>query len=403
MQRKRIAILGGSSPFTAGLINALRNTNFDDLALRLVLHGRNQANLDLIKRYARTHLASGTWEVDAINCMPKALEDAAIVVHQIRYDGLSGRAQGEQLCEELGVAADETLGPAALLTGLRTMPDLQRTCANLRDICPNATVLNLTNPLSAVTSAMHHFGVWNCVGLCELPLVTAAKACSLLGVDLMETNWTYSGLNHRGFIDTFRRGKEDLIPRLARMLSHENNLGISASDIDELQAIPLKYFGLVRSPTIATAGRATVLKRLRDQLCRELAQSPEASPPSLRRRYMDWYPRSVVPLIRALLDSQPTRHILNTRRDDDLVVETFAQVAAMRIEPEFHAPANPVVRHWNERFEAHEQAFVRALLAPGHNSIRMTLKQDPMLSDFEILPAVTRLLEASSRGLQHTH
>lgn len=394
MSGSRIVILGGSSPFTAGLINAFKQQALEGIAATLVLHGRNQKHLELVTHFAQAQLRGLDWEISSSTSMEKAVEGANIVLHQIRYDGLAGRADGERFCAALNIPADETLGPAALLTGIRSLPGLQRTSSILATICPEACVLNLTNPLSAVTSVMQQYGVKNCFGLCELPQVTMESAISQFGLTPERVAWTYTGLNHRGFIDTLQCGADDLIAQLPEQLGDRGDIGgIVGAEIAELKAIPLKYFRLMRTKPCIQAGRAAALMSLRDRLTTELERSCTSSPPSLTERYMDWYPRSVVPVIIALLREKTERHVVNALSPSGLVRECHALIHGSRIQPQFHDSMNHSIRTWCDRFENHERAFVAAMMCPGKPQIKSTLEQDPLVPSADVQSTLSQMMD----------
>lgn len=391
----KITVLGGSSPFTAGLIDALAQSDSDGAninpPIELMLHGRSTKSLSLIGRYATHWLGPLNWNVQCTTDLSRALEGADVVVHQIRYGDLAGRAEGEDLCREIGLPADETLGPAALLTAIRTIPELASTCDAINKHCPGARVLNLTNPLSAMTWYMTEMGVRHCVGLCELPLVTKLQASQILGIDPAEEaalQWTYAGFNHRGFIDSLQLQDRDLLTELveAMRVTSQTIGGIDAETVADLRAVPLKYFQLVAnsfqyscSPSAASAGRARQLQKLRRQVTAELQSSVKVSPPSLNQRYMDWYPRSVVPLLTSLCQEQAMQHMVNMRNGDGLVEEVAATVQSGRWTAEFRTSSNDKVRLWNERFRLQERAFLDAMLEPSSTNVRIALEADPIV------------------------
>lgn len=393
MSGTTICILGGSSPFTAGLVDSLVPFATKFNCPTLWLHGRSQENLAIVARYAEHHLAPHGWRVHHSTLMSKTLENADVVIHQIRYGGLDGRAEGEQLSFELGTLADETLGPAALLTAIRTIPGLSHTCQRIVETCPNAWVLNLTNPLSAITSAMIQCGVQNCVGLCELPLETQQTAMGYFDDVSEQVNWSYSGLNHRGFIDSLKSGTRDLLDELPERLRDNTIGGIHADEIRQLNAIPLKYFRLVHEPPEPSTGRADFLSRLRDEVLSELSAS-NGSPPAMQQRYMEWYPKSVVPTLSSLCNDDPGTHIVNVIGRDGVVVETKASVQHGSVDPMFHRPTNSKVSKWNESFEQHEKSFVRAMFEPTPANIETTLVHDPLISQSIVAKATTALAKA---------
>jgi len=72
-------------------------------------------------------------------------------------------------------------------------------------------VINLVNPLSVATAILAASGV-RCLGVCELPLVTAQHAARVLGVPFASLGWAYDGLNHRGFIHDLTIEGHDQLP-----------------------------------------------------------------------------------------------------------------------------------------------------------------------------------------------
>ena len=245
-----------------------------------------------------------------------------------------------------------------------------------------------------MTWLMTEMGIRHCVGLCELPLVTSRQACRILGIDPNECSnlrWSYSGLNHRGFIDALEVDGRSQLEHLtdAMRTTGQTVGGVGVEAIAELNAIPLKYFRLTanvgsparRETSEATLGRAQQLQELRAQLTSELQESVKTSPPSLRQRYMDWYPKSAVPLLSALCEEQPTQHMINSRNGDGLVEEAMATVQNGKWTVNFRSSPNEKVGHLNERFETHEHAFIAAMLEPSLKNVRAVFEADPIIPE----------------------
>jgi 6-phospho-beta-glucosidase len=381
MTRRIISVLGGSSPFTAALVDSLATCGSRFVKTTLVLHGRNRDNLDLIARYARAQLSRFGWRVASTTRWDEALTGADVVIHQIRYGGLEGRAEGERLCCRWNVHADETLGPAALLSAIRSRPGVMVVCDAIRRHCPDAWVLNLTNPLSAVTAAMCQFGVSKCIGACELPSVTAYEAARVLQLPIDQVSWTYSGFNHRGFIHSLQYRSTEYVHKLPEALRDEALMGVKAGDIQQLEAIPLKYFRLVREPPTSHNGRSDFLIGLRRRISAELQHSVISSPPSLRQRYLEWYPKAVVPMIDALANTDATIHVVNLPRDDGIVVEVLAEVGTASVRQQPPPPCGRAAQHWLDVFENHERRFFDAMLDPTRQAVLETLASDPIVPD----------------------
>src|SRR5207237_2347587 len=211
--KRVIAILGGSTPFSAALVEAFRGSP----ACELRLFGQDRDALERMKRYAERRLE---WTVLATSRLEEAVTGAAVVVNQIRFGGLEGRSRDEALADRFGLAADETLGPCGLSAALRVVPRIRELAAGLGLRCPDAWVLNLSNPLSVTTRAMIRAGApRKCVGLCELPLTTFLETCRLMRVSPSDVEWDYAGLNHRGFSFRLRQRSEDVMARMPAMFA----------------------------------------------------------------------------------------------------------------------------------------------------------------------------------------
>jgi 6-phospho-beta-glucosidase len=246
------------------------------------------------------------------------------------------------------------------------------------------------NPLGLSTAILSGLGV-RCVGVCELPGLTVQRAADTLGVRVESLEWSYDGLNHRGFVHDLRIDGRDQLPRLLRRLGEGTLQGIPGSVIEELGAIPLKYFALLRRPHPPAPGRAAFLTELGRQVFRELRADPLASPPSLGRREARWYPDAVVPAVVALTSRMPHRLVVNVPREDGLVVELRADVAATGIQPVDGNPPNRHVAAWLDVFARHERAVLRAVRDPGLEALTAALTADPLLSNVDVKPLARAL------------
>lgn len=391
----KIAVLGGSSPFTVSLIDALREQAADLPRFTLALHGRDEANLAAVAGYTAHCLRDIADPPVSSTDMAAVVGGADVVIHQIRYGGLALRGEGEALCERFGVAADETLGPAALATALAIRQQVGAVTDVLARHCPDAWVLNLTNPLSCVTAWMHE-RLDHVVGICELPLYTLHQAAAALAVPVGAIDFGYTGLNHRGFFYRLRMDGTDLLARLGTMGGDVSIGGIDGTTVAELGALPLKYFTLRHAIWAPRQRRAEALQGLSAQIFAELHASPSTSPSSLAQRYLAWYPMSVVPMLAALGSSRPSLQLCNIPRSDGLVVERFAAVSSAGIAAVEDAAPDipPAVAEWIDRFERHERALLAAVERPSIVTIAEALMEDPSVPSAR----VEEIAEAMAAG-----
>ena len=380
--RRKLVVLGGSSPYTAALIDSIETRVSAIPAHNLMLVGRNKVNLEIVAEYARNRLSKYGWIVEASSDLPSALEGASMVLHQIRYGGNEGRRADEDMAVSLGYTPDETIGPAVLQTALRLAPELAKTSQHIVDRCPQAWVLNLTNPLSIATALMTDAGITRCIGMCELPRVTALKSANLLDLELDQITWSYAGLNHRGFIVNLESNGKDRITDVARNLGDATLDGIRAEDIISLDAIPTKYFRLLSGSSQHTQdGRAAILGKLSRKIMDELAVDSRRSPSSLKERYLEWYPQSVVPVIEALLTNKPRLLEINVLTSRNIVEEGRAYVSKNGFGPFCTAQTSAPVARWIERFEKHERCLLKAVRQTSPDTIRDAVSMDPVVDE----------------------
>jgi 6-phospho-beta-glucosidase len=384
----------------AALVDALKAVHPAMPPQVLGLYGRNRSRLNLVGRYAEAHLGALGWTVQTTTRCAEALSDATCVIHQIRYGGMVGRVADEHLAESHGVPADETLGPAGLAAALRMVPALHDLSGLIGRSCPDAWVLNLTNPLSIATAVLSRDGVQRCVGLCELPWYTLRQACGILGLPAEEVQWSYSGLNHRGFIHELVYQGRDYLTALPGLLGESRLGGIEAAEIEELAAIPLKYFQLLRRRGTAGGGRAKYLLRLQADLLTEMQASVSRSPPSLTKRYLEWYPGAVVPMLAALAAGDGRSEVMNVWRADDLAWEVRVQVFARRYAVLPVPQPSEAVRRWLEIFAVHERAVLDAALDPTRERIENALAADPVVPENKIGALARALWETQSPPCQ---
>lgn len=396
MSKPVVTILGAGTPFTAALVEALLAASTDEKlpAGELRLFGRDGTAAAAIADYARHRLEASGWSAAASTRIEQALDGAGIVVNQIRFGGLEGRARDEALAMRFQVAADETLGPAALCAALRVAPHLSELASSLARRCPDAWVLNLANPLSVTTSVLVRAGApRKCVGVCELPCTTALEACRAMGVDFEHVEWSYAGFNHRGFILALKRCGTNLLALLPEMLGKKTIFGIAAEVIARLGAVPLKYFPLSCSPSqFPTASRVPFLQALKASIAQELRASL-LPPPSLSKRDFRWYGEALVPMIVAVLGKTGRELVVNCVHEDGLCWELPARVDGDGVHPiappvDVSLPVQKtpqeVVRctqrspgHWLRVWAAHERAVLAAVAAPSAASIQRALELDP--------------------------
>ncbi len=149
----------------------------------------------------------------------EALDGADFVLTVFQVGGVRAYACDLEIPREYGIdqIVGDTLGPGGVFRGLRTIEALRVVAETMRQICPGALLLNYTNPMSANIWATELLGV-RVIGLCHSVQNTSELLARELGVPYEKITWDCAGVNHTAWFTTFRRGEQDLIPRIRSVL-----------------------------------------------------------------------------------------------------------------------------------------------------------------------------------------
>ncbi len=225
----RIAFIGaGSVEFTRQLVADL--LRFDDIGpLHLALHDVDPRRLAVAEQTARAVSAQldRPLDVSAHTDRREALTGAIAVVVMIQVGGLEATLVDLELPATYGLrqAIGDTTGVGGVFRGLRTFPALEAIAADMRVACPDAWLLNYTNPMA--------MNVWwlskvapdiKTVGLCHSVYWTAHDLGELIGVDAADTHFRAAGVNHQAWLLEWTANGEDLYPRLRDAIAADPGL-----------------------------------------------------------------------------------------------------------------------------------------------------------------------------------
>jgi len=220
----KLAILGGGGfrvPLVYGAV--LRDTSsprVDVVSLYDVAPDRLEAIGQVTRQMANGH--DGAPAVETTTDLDKALDGADFVFSAIRVGGLEGRTTDERVALDLGILGQETTGPGGLAYGMRTVPVAIQVAERIAQICPQAWVINFTNPAGMITEAMQQVLGDRVVGICDTPIGLGRRAARALGHDPDRSSFDYVGLNHLGWLRAVGHDGRDVLPDLigdARLLT----------------------------------------------------------------------------------------------------------------------------------------------------------------------------------------
>jgi alpha-galactosidase len=224
-----IAFIGaGSVVFTRQLLYDL--LRFPELAdARIALFDIDAQSLETAEGTARSvaYQLVAKPTIVATADRRAALSGADFVINMVQVGGIAATRVDFDVPARFGLrqTIGDTLGVGGIFRALRTFPVLQGIAEDMAAVCPDAWLLNYTNPMA--------MNVWwlsriapgiKSVGLCHSVYWTVAGLCDVIDVPFEGTDYSAAGVNHQAWLLRWERDGEDLYPRLAARVAEDEQL-----------------------------------------------------------------------------------------------------------------------------------------------------------------------------------
>lgn len=182
----KIVTIGGGSSYTPELMQGFIK-RYETLPVReiwLVDIPEGEEKLNIVGALAQRMWDASPYDVKVHLTLDRreALKDADFVTTQFRVGLLNARIKDERIPLSYGQIGQETNGAGGIFKALRTIPVILDIVKDMKELCPNAWLINFTNPSGMITEAViRKAGFEKCIGLCNGPITVMKEEPEMLG------------------------------------------------------------------------------------------------------------------------------------------------------------------------------------------------------------------------------
>ena len=411
----KIVTIGGGSSYTPELIEGLilRQEQLPIAELWLVDIEDGAEKMEIVGNMAKRMITAAglDWQVNLTLNRREALKDADYVTTQFRVGQLDARLKDEVIPLANGFMGQETNGAGGIFKAFRTIPVILDIIEDMRELCPNAWLVDFTNPAGMVTEAAIKYGQWEkTVGLCNVPFGHISQACQVLDVEEKDLYFKFAGLNHFHWHRVWdNKGDERTVELIEKIYSPDRQEK-SDEGLKNIHQIPfyydqVKHLGLLpcgyhryyylQEPMLAHAleefddykTRAEVVKQTEARLF-ELYKDVNLNykPEELSQRGGAHYSDAACDLIASIHNNTGKLMVVSTRNNGaiadlpfDCVVEVTAAITSHGAEPLRWGALPPAARGMIQLMKAMEETVIEAAVSGDYGAALHAFTINPLI------------------------
>ena len=216
----KITMMGAGSGFTPRLITdvlRIAGNKGGEIALVDIDLKRLRTMHKLIRKLL-AQKGAANWKVVASPDRRQVLAGSDYIVNCIEVSGLDCVRFDNDIPLRYGIdqCIGDTIGPGGLFKALRTIPVFLEVLRDAERLCPEALVLNYTNPMNMLCLAAGRASSMKVVGLCHSVQGTSHLLAQRAGIPSREMEWECAGINHLAWFTKLRHREKDLYPLLKK-------------------------------------------------------------------------------------------------------------------------------------------------------------------------------------------
>ncbi len=413
MENLKIAIIGGGSSYTPEIIEGFI-TRHKELPLKeiwLVDIEDGKEKLEIVGNLAKRMVKESGIDCEIFLTLDRreALKGASFVTTQFRVGLLEARIRDERIPLSRGMLGQETNGVGGFAKALRTIPVILDICKDMEELCPEAFLINFTNPAGIITETVLRHTKIKAIGLCNVP-VNMRKAVAKV-LDSEDFLFHAIGLNHYVWgHSVYFKGKNVIDDILVTLLEdsefNPKNIGDMPYNTEQILATGMmpcyyhKYFYVADEMLTHSiedynnnGTRGEVVKRVEEELFEIYKdENLNEKPKQLEQRGGAYYSEAACELINAIYNNKNTYMVVNVTNNgtlpflpDDAVIETTCIITNAGAMPLNIGPLNESAQGELHLLKSYERLTIKAAMEGDYNLALQALTIHPLTKKGVIL------------------
>jgi alpha-galactosidase len=241
----KITFIGaGSLGFTAGLVrDILTFPLLEDSQIALM--DIDSERLDFAYKTVLKLVEAGKYPAKVTATLDRvdALKNADVVLTTILSGSTEVWKYDIEIPKKYGVDINvgDTRGPSGIFRFLRTLPAMMEIVRDMEKHCPNAVLLNYTNPMAMLCGALQRQTHIPVTGLCHSVQGTAMMLAVWIGALYPEVDYLCAGINHQAWYLKYEVNGQNAYPLLHKTITENTDI-YNAEQVRNEMYLALGYY-----------------------------------------------------------------------------------------------------------------------------------------------------------------
>lgn len=408
----KIVTIGGGSSYTPELMEGFikRYPKLPIKEIWLVDIEEGKEKLQIIRDMTQRMWNATPYKVQVYATLDRreALKGADFVTTQFRVGFLEARIKDERIPLLHGMLGQETNGAGGIFKALRTIPVIKEIVDDMKELCPDAWLINFTNPSGIITEAViRHFHFEKCIGLCNVPTIAMMSEPAVINKKQGDLHYQFAGLNHFHWHRVYDRQGQEITAQLIDHINEKNggtpkNIhqeNFSLPLLHHMNVLPCGYhrYYFMQKEMLAHAleefhhggTRAEQMKLVEEELF-ALYKDPNLNekPKQLEKRGGAYYSDAACECISAIYTDAGIPMVVSTQNkgaisclEESSIVEVTAIIDAAGAHPLAWGEMKPVLKGYLQMMKAMEECVIDAALNDDYESVQEAFLLNPLIEN----------------------